>query len=130
MKNMWIGIITLIPENFIIFTNYGILSKALKNGSLILSTFNPKYFKKGFFIDYKPYSNVPGVLLNIESLKNSINYAKMESNNFETKIIYLSPKGVIINQDLIIDILSYKSVIFLSGKYEGIDERLFEFFID
>lgn len=127
---MWIGVITIFPEMFVSMSNYGIISKSIKNGNINLCLFDPKYFIKNFLIDNRPYSNTPGILVSFEILKNIVNYAKFESKNFDTKVIYLSPKGNMINQNLIIDILSYKSIIFLSGRYEGIDERMFNFFID
>ncbi|QQG46832.1 MAG: tRNA (guanosine(37)-N1)-methyltransferase TrmD [Candidatus Azosocius agrarius] len=127
---MWIGIITIFPEMFVTVSNYGILSKAIKNGSIKFFLFNPRYFIKKFFLNCKPYGDIPGVLLSVDILKNAINYAKLESSNVDTKVVYLSPKGTLINQNVISNILSYKSVIFISGRYEGIDERLFNFFID
>ena len=127
---MWIGIISIFSEMFALVSNYGILNKAIRNGSVSLFLFNPKYFSKNIFINCRPYSDIPGVLLNVEVLKNVINYAKLESNSVNTKVVYLSPKGVFLNQSIVVDFLSYKSVIFISGRYEGVDERLFNFFID
>ena len=127
---MWIGIITIFPEVFSVFSSYGMSNKSLKTCNIKLCVFNPRYFVENFFVDCKPYSKVPGLLLNVEILKNVLNYAKFESKNINTKVIYLSPKGNIINQCLLIDFLSCSSVIFISGKYEGIDERFIEFFVD
>lgn len=127
---MWVGIVTIFPGIFSVISNYGIISKSLKSGNIKLCFFNPRCFVENFLIDAKPYSDTPGILLNVEILKNVINYAKFESKNINTKVIFLSPKGNVISQSFLVDILSYSSIIFVSGKYEGIDERFIEFFVD
>ncbi len=127
---MYINIITFNPNFFKSVFNNGLISKAIKNNIVIFNFFNPRlYLKKNDKnINDKIYGGGPGLLIKPEPLYLSINKAKNISDNY--CIIYLSPQGDIINNNILIKLLKYKSIIFICGRYSGIDERIINKYVD
>tara|TARA_B100000963_G_scaffold183370_1_gene159344 strand:- start:206 stop:730 length:525 start_codon:yes stop_codon:yes gene_type:complete len=63
------------------------------------------------------------MVMSPEPLKNAIVEAKQWINS-RVKIIYLSPQGKLMNQSRIKALSEEENLIFLAGRYEGIDERI------
>ncbi|QJC29252.1 tRNA (guanosine(37)-N1)-methyltransferase TrmD [Enterobacteriaceae endosymbiont of Plateumaris rustica] len=128
---MWIGIISLFPEMFKSITNYGIISKSIKKNLLTINYWNPRDYTKNKYhdVDYKIYGGGSGVILKAEPLIKSIHAAKHKANSY-VKLIYLSPQGKKINKSYISNLLTYKKIILVCGRYKGIDERIINYYID
>ena len=71
----------------------------------------------------------PGMLMKVEPLKQAIAAAKAK-NGSNSKVIYLSPQGQTLTQEKAQQLASEDSLIFISGRYEGIDERLIQTQVD
>lgn len=127
---MNIIVITLFPEIFKSLTDLGVLSKAFSSGLVNLSFINPRDFTTNNHktVDDRPFGGGPGMVMLAEPLALSIESAKQLLP--EAPVVYLSPQGKVFNQSQVQDFLDQKSWIFLCGRYEGIDERLIENFID
>jgi tRNA (guanine37-N1)-methyltransferase len=52
------------------------------------------------------------------------------SKAIETKVIYLSPQGRTLNQSAVKEMSAEQGLIFLCGRYEGVDERVLEMQVD
>ncbi|XBC41010.1 MAG: tRNA (guanosine(37)-N1)-methyltransferase TrmD [Buchnera aphidicola (Nurudea yanoniella)] len=105
--------------------NYGITRKAIKKGIIKLEILNPRNYTKNKYrnIDNLPYGGGPGMLMMAEPLKLAIEHAKSIIHS-QSKVIYLSPKGSKIHQKKIKQLSKIQHIIFLCGRYQGIDERL------
>lgn len=127
---MWFGIITLFPEMFQSL-NAGIVGKAIQADHISLSYWNPRDYTKDKHqsVDDHPYGGGPGMLMMAEPLKAALKAAKRAAHHKPT-VIYLSPQGQLFNQQNATDLLAKKSIIFLAGRYEGIDERVIEQEVD
>ena len=64
-----------------------------------------------------------------EPLREAIQAAKRSAKEPPT-VIFLSPQGRQFNQESVPELVSKKSLIFVAGRYEGVDERLIEQEID
>lgn len=128
---MQFGIITLFPEMFQAM-NFGITGRALKQGLISLNYWNPRDFSqdKHQSVDDRPYGGGPGMVMMAEPLQSAIHAAKKASLENDPCLIYLSPQGRTFDQDAAREMASRKSIIFLSGRYEGIDERIIEEEVD
>ncbi|QJC38728.1 tRNA (guanosine(37)-N1)-methyltransferase TrmD [Enterobacteriaceae endosymbiont of Donacia fulgens] len=128
---MWISIISLFPEMFKKIIKYGLIHKSIKKKLLNINFWNPRDFIKNKFskIDSNIYGGGGGVILKAEPLIKSIYKAKLEMKN-NVKIIYLSPQGKKINIAYIKKLVSYNKMIFICGRYKGIDERVINNFVD
>ena len=128
---MKIGLITLFPEMFDALLEYGISSRAVKNGLLEVKCFNPRAYAVDYHntVDDRPYGGGPGMVLMVEPLRKSIK----EARNWigaKTKVIYLSPQGQVLAQKGVQSLSSESSLIFISGRYEGVDERIIDLEVD
>ena len=128
---MKIGLITLFPEMFDALLEHGISSRAVKNGLIEVKCFNPRTYVADYHnsVDDRPYGGGPGMVLMVEPLRKSIK----EARNWigaKTKVIYLSPQGQVLAQKGVQSLSSESSLIFISGRYEGVDERIIDLEVD
>lgn len=125
-----IGLITLFPEMFTAL-NLGITGRTLDNKRLRLHYWNPRDFAhdKHRTVDDRPYGGGPGMLMKVQPLRDAIQQARQTLGK-ETKTIYLSPQGKRFDQETAMNWSQEEKLIFVMGRYEGIDERLFETDID
>lgn len=130
-----IGVVTLFPEMFAAVTDYGITSRACRDGIVSLQCWNPRDFTqdKHRTVDDRPFGGGPGMLMKTEPLRAAIGAAKTKltlPDGEVPKVIYLSPQGRKLDQAGVLALSSYKSMILVCGRYQGIDERLLESDID
>lgn len=127
----WFGVVSLFPEMFQTFTQQGVIGRAVKNGLLQVECFNPRDFThdKHRTVDDRPYGGGPGMLMMVQPLKDAIHAAKAAAGK-KTKVIYLSPQGKKLDQQGVKQLSENESLIFVAGRYEGIDERVIETDID
>jgi tRNA (guanine37-N1)-methyltransferase len=128
---VWFGIVSLFPEMFQAL-DAGITGRALKDKLIQLECWNPRDFAtdKHKSVDDRPYGGGPGMVMMAEPLKQAIHAAKSAAPTENPTVIYLSPQGRHFDQDAAVELIAKKSVIFLSGRYEGVDERLIEQEVD
>ncbi|QNS02064.1 MAG: tRNA (guanosine(37)-N1)-methyltransferase TrmD [Buchnera aphidicola (Pentalonia nigronervosa)] len=107
-------------------TKYGVTGKAINNQIIDVSFLNPRDFSnnKHKSIDDRPYGGGPGMLMSCEPLYFSIKKAKFLFPN--ATIIYLSPQGIKFQQNKIPELINKKKIIFICGRYEGIDQRIID----
>lgn len=124
-NKLWIGVISLFPEMFDAITEHGVTGRAVKRGLIEIERFNPRDFThdRHRTVDDRPYGGGPGMLMMVEPLRAAI-YAAKESAGGSAKVIYLSPQGHQFNQASATQLVKAEKLIFLAGRYEGIDERL------
>lgn len=130
---MWIGIVSLFPEMFAAVTGFGITRRAVEKGLLNVDTWNPRDFARDRHktVDDKPYGGGPGMLMKVQPLSDAIAAAKQSAPiDCHCRVIYLSPQGRQLSQADLADLATQPGVILVAGRYEGIDERLFESVID
>ncbi len=126
---MWFGIVSLFPEMFQAL-HAGVTGKAIANQTVSLHHWNPRDFAsdKHQSVDDHPYGGGPGMIMMAEPLKAAIKAAKEAKK--DSKVIYLSPQGRRFDQQAAEEFAASSSLIFLAGRYEGIDERIIEEEID
>ena len=128
---MKIALITLFPEMFEALTDYGVSGRAVNQGLLEISSFNPRDFAEDAHstVDDRPYGGGPGMVLMIEPLRRAISAAKQWING-ESLVVYLSPQGSVLQQSAVNNLATEQSIILVAGRYEGIDERLIQLEVD
>jgi tRNA (guanine37-N1)-methyltransferase len=128
---MKIGLVTLFPEMFDALLEHGISSRAVKNGLIEVKCFNPRAYAAGYHntVDDRSYGGGPGMVLMAEPLCQSIKEAR-DWIGAKTKVIYLSPQGQALTQKGVQSLSSESSLIFISGRYEGVDERVINLEVD
>ncbi len=128
---MWFGVISLFPEMFKALTDFGVTSRAVKQGKVSVQCWNPRDFTHDNYqtVDDRPYGGGPGMLMKIQPLRDAIHAAKQAAGE-GAKVIYLSPQGRKLDQKGVLELAQASKLILVAGRYEGIDERLIESEID
>ncbi|MDP3705586.1 MAG: tRNA (guanosine(37)-N1)-methyltransferase TrmD [Legionellaceae bacterium] len=119
------GVITLLPEMFASL-QYGVTGRAIAQGLAKVDCWNPRDWSNKPYrqIDDKPYGGGPGMVMMYEPLHNAIKHARSQMPA-DCRTIYLSPQGKRIRQhDLNQVATNAQSLIFVAGRYEGVDERV------
>jgi len=128
---MKIALITLFPEMFEALTDYGVSGRAVNQGLLEISSFNPRDYTDDSHatVDDRPYGGGPGMVLLIEPLRRAIDAAR-EWIKGEPLVVYLSPQGKVLEQAVVNELATEQSIILIAGRYEGVDERLIQLEVD
>lgn len=130
---MHIQTISIFPEMFCSVTEYGVTSRALKEGIWQFNAINPRQFADNAqgYIDDRPFGGGPGMVMMVEPLGKAIEHAKSQhSGAKEAKVIYLSPQGTPLTHAKAQSLAEEDGLILLCGRYEGIDERVITHYVD
>ena len=120
---MWqVQVFTLYPEFFPGPLSKGLYGKALSKELWNLNVVNIRDVAedKHKTVDDTPYGGGSGMLLKADTLAKSLDQNKTEGD----RIIYLSPKGKKFDQLYAQELSKEKSVSFICGHFEGVDERI------
>jgi len=121
---MRIDIITLFPEFFESYFEYSILKRAQENGKVELKIHNLRDHStnKQKSIDDYQFGGGAGMVICIQPIDDCISKLKVERHYDE--IIYLSPDGEALNQQICNTLSTQSNLILLCGHYKGIDQRV------
>ena len=120
-------VLTLFPENLKSSLDYGVIGRAQKEKIIDIEYVNPRDYSDNNYgsIDDKPYGGGPGMVIKVEPLLQAIEAAK-EGISEVCPIVFLSPQGSLFSQQKAESFAKLKDLILVSGRYEGIDERIIE----
>jgi tRNA (guanine37-N1)-methyltransferase len=125
---MKIDILTLFPEFFLSLNNWSIIGRAIKNDILDIDYINIRDFSKNKHknVDDYPFGGGPGMIMTPEPIYDCISSVKKDSS----KVIYLSPQGKVLNQNILNRLSKEDHLVLLCGHYEGIDNRIIDNYVD
>lgn len=121
---MRIDIITIFPDFLINFFEYSILKRAQEKNKVQLHVHNLRDFtlNKQKSVDDYQYGGGAGMVMSIQPIDHCINLLKKKRNYNE--IIYLTPDGETLDQQICNNLSTYQNLIFLCGHYKGVDQRI------
>ena len=128
-------VLTLFPEITDAFFATSIMAKAVKRGIIEYQAVNIRDFAadKHKTCDDAPYGGGPGMLMLSEPLSRALESVGVQKKNAmqrSGRIIYLSPSGKPFNQELARELAAEQELVLLCGRYEGIDQRVIDLYID
>lgn len=125
-----IAVVTLFPEILSVVTDYGVTGRAVGNGLLEVTAYNPRNYTTDTHrtVDDRPYGGGPGMVMMAGPLRAAIHDAKRVLG--DAKVIYLTPQGQRLNQKAVERLTGYNPLIMLAGRYEGIDECVVRLEVD
>src|SRR3990167_5086729 len=133
---MKFDIITIFPKIFSAkggsYLNESILKRAQKNKLIDIKIHNLRDFTKDRHhkVDDRPFGGGPGMVIKIEPLIKAISsILRIQNLEFrikkKTKIILFTPAGKQFNNKVAADLAkNYDNLIFICGRYEGVDARV------
>lgn len=122
---MKIDILTLFPEMFMPLKT-SILKRAQDKNLIEINIINFREFAKNKHsqVDDVPFGGGDGMVLMCQPIFDCINSIKTD----KSKIIYMSPRGKTLKQNMIKNYLNFEHIIILCGHYEGVDQRVIDYF--
>lgn len=127
---MRFDVLTLFPEMFAPVKE-SILGRALDNNLIELNLINFREFStdKSKHVDDTPYGGGAGMVIKPEPVYDAYK-SIVEGLESKPKVIYLSPKGKVFNQQMARELAKEEHLILLCGHYEGIDQRVIDEIVD
>ncbi len=131
---MIFDVITLFPEMFASITDHGITARAFERKIVDLRCWNPREYTTDNHktVDDRPYGGGPGMVMLIEPLEKTINAVrkKQSEQGLRSSVVHLSPSGIALSHEKVMELSRQESLIILTSRYEGIDQRLLESHVD
>ncbi len=123
-------VITLFQEMFSALTQSGVSGRAIRNELCRLRFWDPRDFTQDNYrtVDDRPFGGGPGMVMLAEPLDLALTAVKTtlrREGAAKPRLIYLSPQGRKLDQSLVEELSAEPALVLLTGRYEGIDERLF-----
>lgn len=127
---MKVEILTVLPEIFDGFLGTGIIKRAQDKNQLHVHLVNIRNFAAPphFHVDDAPYGGGAGMVMKPEPLAEAIEDSKKRLPH--ARVILLSPGGQPFTQIKAKELSETDELILICGRYEGIDERIVELFVD
>ena len=125
---MKFDVLTLFPEMFAPIKQ-SIIGKAIEKDLIRVNTINIRAFSKDKHkkVDDTPYGGGAGMVMMPDVVYDAYNSIEDKEN---AKVIYLSPKGNVLNQKKVESLSKQEHIILLCGHYEGIDQRVLDKIVD
>ena len=145
-KRIWI--LTMFPNFFDQFKEVGVVGQmfqGLRGQKIELNTLNiSDYSKRGFKgVDSAPYGGGPGMVMKADVLKSALIDGVVKVGNYsenfkdELSVVFTAPRGRVWNNEVCkefannyFDGSSKKDLVFICGRYEGVDERFLQEYVD
>ena len=127
---MRIDIITVLPELLKSPFEASILKRAIVADLVEVHFHNLRDYTTDNYktIDDYQFGGGAGMVMQVKPIRDCL--SKIKKNSPNTKVIYLSPQGRKLNQELVEELSELDSITFLCGRYEGVDERVIENDVD
>lgn len=120
-------VMTLFPEMIESCMNTSILGRAIESGHIKLEVRNIRDYTldKHKKVDDYPYGGGAGMVMEAEPVYRCFESICSELGE-RPRVVYLTPQGEVFRQEMAREYSEEKSILFLCGHYEGIDERVLE----
>ena len=126
---MRFDIITVLPSLLESPFAHSILQRAQKKGLAEIHVHDLRNYStnKHKSVDDYPYGGGSGMVMQIEPFANCIE--KLQSEREYDEIIFMTPDGITLNQDIANGLSLKKNIIILAGHYKGIDQRIRDLYV-
>lgn len=129
----WLAhVISLFPQEFAQACGMGVTGAAIERGTVALKTWNPRDFTqdKHRRVDDRPYGGGPGMVMQYQPLSDTLAAVRRQAGADGLPLVCLSPQGKPLTQQWVRQAARAQGMIFLCGRYEGIDERFIKRHVD
>ncbi|RKX69608.1 tRNA (guanosine(37)-N1)-methyltransferase TrmD [candidate division WOR-3 bacterium] len=119
---MRVDIITIFPGFFETPLNFGMIRRAVDQKKLEVHCHDLRDYARDRVVDDYPYGGGAGMVLKAEPIIKAV----MGLRKKDSRIVFFSPAGVRLTQDLLIKMSSWQHLILVCGRYKGVDHRAVE----
>ncbi len=123
---MHINIVTIFPEYFDSPLRVSLVGKAITGGHIEVTLHDLRDYGKGVHrqVDDAPFGGGAGMVMMVEPLASALEPLA------DTHKVFFTPAGAPLTQATLDRLATMENLTFVCGRYEGIDERVVEHFID
>lgn len=133
MDKIKFDIITIFPEFFDCFLKESLIKKARAKSLIEINIHNLRDWAsdKHKSVDDKPFGGGRGMVMRLEPIYKAVKDIKKKGQSKKkTAVILFSPRGKRFTQKMATEFSSFKQIIMICGRYEGIDERAAKYIAD
>ena len=128
-------VLTLFPEMFTALTQYGVTGRACEQGLTSVTTWNIRDFSEDSrkTVDDRAYGGGPGMVMMakpLDSCLEAVGRSHLNRGINPGPVCLLSPQGEPFSQKIATDILNYRQLTLICGRYEAIDQRFIDAKVD
>lgn len=129
---MRIDVLTLFPKMFSAYVEESILQRAQVSGLIRLNIHNIRDYARGKHrvTDEPPYGGGGGMILKPDPIFAAVESIQSEEPQTPAKVILLTPQGRQLTHEVARELASNPRLLFICGRYEGIDERVREHLVN
>ncbi len=126
MLNMRFDFLTIFPDVFSSYLNESILKRAQKKKKVSFHFHDLRKFTsdKHRTVDDRPYGGGVGMVMKVEPIFKAL---KALPKNKKRRVLLMSAKGKTLTQAKAKELTSYKQLIIICPRYEGVDERILDY---
>jgi len=119
-------IITIFPQIFDSYLKESLIARAQKKKLIKINIHNLRNWTqdKRKTVDDKPFGGGLGMVLKVEPIFKAVRFLKSKIKNQKSKMILFTPRGKKFNQKIALQFSKLDQIIFICGRYEGVDERV------
>jgi len=122
-------IITIFPDIFKSYLGESLIARAQKKKLIKINICDLRKWTRGIHkqVDDRPYGGGLGMVMMVEPIYKAVAALKSKIQNpksKKTKVILFTPRGKKFNQKLAYQLSKLDQIIFICGRYEGVDERV------
>jgi tRNA (guanine37-N1)-methyltransferase len=123
---MHFDILTIFPEFFDTFRTTGVLGKAVERSLVGIDVHDMRDWadNKWRQLDDEPYGGGPGMVIQASPVIAAVR--ELEALSSPVRTVLLSPRGRVLDQELVEELSREPRLVILCGRYEGFDERVSE----
>jgi tRNA (guanine37-N1)-methyltransferase len=128
---MRFDVVTLFPELFAPFLTVGITRRAFESKQVDVQFSNPRDFATGNYrrVDDRPFGGGPGMVMMAEPLTQAIDSIRLQRQD-AAPVVLFSPIGKRLNHAMVERWSSSTGAILVCGRYEGLDQRFIDAYVD
>ncbi len=121
-------VITIFPEMFSSYLKESLISRAQQKKFIKINLHNLRKWTTDNHktVDGRPFGGGLGMVLKVEPIYKAVKFIKSKVKGKKSKVILFTPRGQKFNQKLANKLSKLNQIIFICGRYEGVDERVGE----
>lgn len=121
-------VVTIFPEMFDSYVKESLIARAQKKKLIKINRHNLRDWTHDNHqtVDGRPFGGGLGMVLKVEPIYRAVQSlkSKIKSQKSKVKVILFTPRGKKFNQKMAYDLSKLDRIIFICGRYEGVDERV------
>lgn len=121
-------VITIFPEMFDSYVGESLIARAIQKKFIKINLHNLRKWTTDNHqtVDGRPFGGGLGMVLKVEPIYKAVKFIKSKVKSKKSKVILFTPRGEKFNQQMAFKLSKLDQIIFICGRYEGVDERVAE----